>query len=215
MNTKKMQVLYIEQTGHILAAFTREAAAESLIDVSSLVGTDLIVRNEKANPSPLSQTPIDREEAFSVPIELLKPEIVDLNENAFVMPFNFMVGGGQANEIDGTGTPVGTDQTLTNNDIQIKLPQGPPKVTVSEDSKIWVQVQEKNDPLSGSEPIRRIVEGVITKPNPSPGGSDGNSVTLTLRTRPDEQPAPIPLTGKTYFVLVLVAGRKPLFFTKP
>lgn len=211
MNQKKMQVLYIEQTGHILAAFTREAAAESLIDVSSLAGTDLIVRNEKKNPAALT-TNNDRGETLSVPIDLLEPKIVDLNENAFVMPFNFMVGGGQANKIVVPALLILGNPTLTTDEITITttLPSG--VTTVPEETKVWAQVQEKEDSSTGSEPIRRIVAGTITPQNASTG-SDGKSVTLTLRTRPNEQPTPI-LTGKTYFVLVLVAGRPPDFFTK-
>jgi hypothetical protein len=201
MNQKKMQALYIEQTGHILAAFTRTADSQSLLDVKGLAGTDLLVRNaEPKLPSPKGG------ETLSVPMDLLKAEIVDLNESSFVMPFNFMVGGGQANDLSTADPPATVSTDLLGDAIDIKV-----KLAVTEETKVWAQVQEKEDASTGSEPIRRIVAGTI-KPTTS-GIGDGKSVKLDLRTRPDEQPAPIPLKGKTYFVLVLVAGRKPLFFT--
>lgn len=205
MNTKKMQVLYIEQTGHILAAVTRTAAAESLFDVKALAGTDLLVRNAEFKlGTPPSPPPSG--EIFSVPMDLLKAEIVDLNENAFVMPSNFMVGGGQANDLRGAPQLSPPSNSLTSTSITIDSGS-----TVSEETKVWAQVQEKT-PLPDSEPIRRIVAGIITPAVPS--GSDGHTVTLKLRVRPDEQPTPIPTSSsKQYSILVLIAGRPPGFFT--
>ena len=208
MNTKKMQVLYLEQTGHILAVFTRTAAAESLFDVNSSPDTDLLVRNLKT----ITGTPaLGNGETLSVPMDLLKAEIVDLNENAFVMPFNFMVGGGEANDLRSSVPPDTPTLTLTQADITINV-----SAEVAQETKVWAQIQEKDPPL-GDEPIRRIVSGVITPKNTSTG-SNGKSVKLLLKPRPADQPASIPKpTAPTqeYYGLVLVAGKSPLFFTKP
>jgi len=189
----KMQVLYIEQTGHILAAFTRVADADSLTDIKTILGDGLLVHNLKSIPSAAGTAG----ETLFVPLDQLKVKVVKLNPGAFFAPLGFVVNGGEASEL---GNVKPSTPSLTVNDIKITI-----TTAVSEATNVWVQIQENNPP-PGDEPKRRVMSGQIT---PVSSTSTGKDVTLTLRLRPNSPPASIP--KKEFDILALVAGEKPLF----
>lgn len=196
----KMQVLYVEQTGHIMAAFTRNGSPEALLDVNALAGANVVARNfiNLAGPGPGT----DRGESLPVPIELLKAAVIDYNPDALAMPCNFMVGGGQANDLRTASQPLASKIDEISMIVQLVSP-------VVEETKVWVQIQEK-PPIFGVEPIQRIMTGSIPLPNLAANPAiDGKTVKLDFKPRPTELQASLP--NGDYYVFVLVAGMAPGF----
>src|SRR5262245_35738598 len=86
----KMQVLFVKQTGHVLAAFTRTADPEGKPEVSSLAGSGLLVRNRTI----VSGTPSGGE-TLVAPSDSLDVAVVDYDPDVFNDPRSFVAGGGK------------------------------------------------------------------------------------------------------------------------
>jgi hypothetical protein len=208
MNTK-MQVLFVKQTAHVLAVFTRTADPEGKPRVSDLTGSGLSVRNRK----PISPASTTGGEILVVPPDALDVAVVDFDPDVFTAPIGFVVGGGRVARL-GSGMI-----KLDPGKPPLPPPAGPPapktppivnfsamRVTVviegdtTDDKGICVVLQEAQPP-AGNEAERRVAKGVIT--------SGTHFVSLDLKTSPDGANASIPKTD--FFILALVAGYQPLF----
>jgi hypothetical protein len=184
--SSKMQVLFVKQTGHVLAAFTRAADPEGKLKVEDLVGTALPVR--AANDVMAATSP----EPLFVPSDSLDIATVDLEEEALVAPSSFIASG---TKLDALGGIVPGQPALAYDKITITTANN-----VAQSTKVWAQIQQTSPPL-GEEPISRVVEGEII--------SATKSVELVLKRLPDKQPASIP--DGSYDALILIAGQQPFF----
>ena len=186
----KMQVLFVKQTGHVLAAFTRTADPEGKVSANDLTGSGVRIRNVTR----VGATPPGGE-TLSVPPDSLDVAVVNFDADVFTSPLSFAAGGGVVAQL-GTDIP----QTIPSADFKT----GQITVTLSspaaEDLSVWLQLEEVN-PLPGNEPERRVTQGLMSKTE--------STVDLNLTIRPGGPPASIP--KKDFYVLVLVAGHQPLF----
>lgn len=189
--SSKMQVLFVKQTGHALAAFTRMADPEGKPSISALVGNGLLVRNRKTI-APLSSGG----ETLLVLPESLDLAVVEFNSDALVSPSSFAVGGGKVEPL-GNITP--TSIALTEDELTVNV-SGP----ISSDLKVWAQVSGL---LTGGDgkPITRVMEGKIEKTK--------TSTILTLTITPGGPVASIPRPA-IYYVVALVEGQRPFFKTE-
>jgi hypothetical protein len=188
----KMQVLFVKQTGHVVAAFTRSADPEGKPDVELLVGSGATVRRaKKLLPS------ADGGETFSVPANSLDVAVVDFRSDTFTAPLNFAVGGGVVVELAETPAinPL-TITSVTSNAITIDLGS-----IAGEDVKVWVQIEEASPATPGAQVERRVVAGVVEHTK--------STATLNLTIQPGGTPASIP--KRPCNVMVLVAAYRPLF----
>jgi hypothetical protein len=195
MSDRNMQVIFVKQTGHVLAAFTRSADPVAKNEMADLVGTALPVSNTK-----LVKPVVGNGERLFVPPVSLDFATVDFEEDAIFSPLSFVVGGPTLNVL---GNQVPGDPVLTKTDITIVTANAvSPAVApaVAEDTKVWAEIHQI-DPMPGDEPMIRVVEGKIEKAN--------SSVKLVLRPLPGDQP--VPVAAGDYFAVVLMAGYKPLF----
>lgn len=189
-----LSVIYVPDTGHALGVISRSSDPTVAPDLSHLGGGSVIVRNEY---DVVAQT---GGEEFSVASSLLKvtPASVPFDEQLLFMPLNYAVDNNLPHVI-GASAGGGT-VTLISDKISL-TGFTPPSV----DLKIWSQVQE-SPPLAGSAPEIRVSTGVLAK------GMAAADVILT--GSPGGTPIPIP-TGRSYYVLVLVADYPPSFSTQP
>jgi hypothetical protein len=190
---EKMQVIFIKQTGHVLAAFTRGADPEGKPAVEALVGTGLIIRNKKQIlPPPPAIAPTG--ETIFVPSDSLDVVAVDFDPETFTSPLTFAAGGGKVELLGSIAPP--SALTLAEDKLTITT-------THPNDLKIWAQVQKVPTPTD-TEQMTRVMEGIIEK--------GATSADLTLTIFPGGPAATIPKPAD-YYVLVLVEGQRP-FFTK-
>src|SRR5262245_23377418 len=101
----KMQVLFVKQTGHVLAAFTRAADPEDKPKISVLAGSGLLVRNKKVITPSASGG-----ETISVPAGALDVAVVDFDPDVFLLPSIFAAGGGK---VESLGATAPSSPTLT------------------------------------------------------------------------------------------------------
>ncbi len=188
MSDRKMQVVFVNQTNHVLAAVTRTTDAAKL-DAVALVGKVFPVHAKRT-----IQPAASGDEQVLIPATLLDTAVVDFDEDAFINPIGFIAGDATVNPL-GTQTPDVSE--LTRTDLKIKLTG---TSTVGEDTKVWAAIRQVS-PLAGEEPMVRIVQGVMLK--------NRGTVTLALRPVPDQDPVAI-LPG-AYYALILVGGYQPRF----
>jgi hypothetical protein len=207
----KMQVLFVKQTGHVLAAFTRTADPEGKPQVSDLAGSGLFVRNRLTD----STTVTSGGETLVVPPDALDVAVVDYDPGVFTAPIGFVAGGGRVARL---GAEVIQFNAATTSPpapppAPAPPPHDPPRVNFSatrvtvviegdttDDKGICVVLQEAQ-PSVGNDPERRIAQGVIK--------SGTHFVSLDLKTSPDGANASI--SDVEFFILALVAGYQPLF----
>jgi hypothetical protein len=96
----KMQVVFVKQTGHVLAAFTRTADVEGKPPVGALTGNGLIIHNRKV----VSATPSVGDETLLASPEALDIAVVDYDRDVFSNPRAFVAGGGKVAKL-GTAIP--------------------------------------------------------------------------------------------------------------
>lgn len=201
----KMQVLFVKQTGHVLAAFTRTTDPEGKPQVSDLAGSGLFVRNRTI----VSAASSSGGETLVVPPDALDVAVVDYDPGVFTAPIGFVAGGGRVAQLGSEVIQLDAASPPT----AAPAPQNPPivnfsatrvtaviEVNTTDDKGICVVLQEAQPPV-GSEPEHRIAQGVIT--------SGTHFVSLDWKTSPDGANASIPDTD--FFILALVAGYQPLF----
>jgi hypothetical protein len=187
MNSK-MQVIYIKHTGHILAAFTRTADPEGK--------PSFLPADEEDQRSLLIRDPDGRSVALSVPASVVEQKAFDFDPGVFASPTLHIVTETGVEPLNTLSLPsVSAPKKET---IDVQASGG----NVSEDTNVWIQLDEVN-PLNTEDPIRRVMTGLIEK--------NDSGVTLVMKSRPDDQPAPV-RTG-SYYALVFVAGELPLFTT--
>jgi len=185
MSDPKMQVIFVKQTGHVVAAFSR-TADESKSKLEDIVGAGVPFRNMRiVDDTGL----VTGNELVVIPAESLDVAIVDFDVDAFFTPLSFVTSG---NKVDQLGSVTLPAPVLTASDITIKVTN-----PVAEKTKVWAVVQQVA-PAAGEEPSRRIVQGEIDVNLPE--------VKLELKRMPDGLPASI-LSGN-YDVLTLVAGQQ-------
>ncbi|HYP27456.1 MAG TPA: hypothetical protein VE262_12125 [Blastocatellia bacterium] len=207
--SSKMQVLFVKQTGHVLAAFTRTADPEGAPNITDLIGSGLLVRNTTtlAAPSPGG-------EILVVPPEPLNVAVVDYDPDVFISPLDFVAGGGRVSKLG----PNVADLALSTDPIPPPPPpqaptESPPlvhfstqRVTVqldgdaTDDKGVCVVLQEAQ-PLPGNEPERRVAHGSIK--------SGTHFVSLDLKATPDGPV--VSIDSKDFFIMALIAGYRPLF----
>ena len=188
----KMQVLFVKQTGHLVAAFTRSADPEGNAGVQSLAGTGVLVRNvQKRLPAASGG------ESLLVDASSLDVAVVDFRSDVFPAPIQFTAGGGAVARL-GTGTSATLSIGTFNTDaITIQLSAMP-----NENVKVWAQIEQ----LTPGMPLeRRVVQGEIDKTQ--------TGVTLRLTTSLGGPQASLP-NKNTCNILVLVAGYPPIFSTQ-
>ena len=189
-----MQVVFVKQTGHVVAAYTRSADPDGKVPVEQVAGSGIRVRNVRdpdASPS--------GGESLAIPPKSLDVAVVDFRSDIFRAPLKFAMGGGVVVEL-GSVTPDPTVFLTSNSitiDLNLTVPPGAP-----EGIKVWAQVEEV-DPGDGSEPERRVVQGQVNQ---------GESVvSISLTTEPEGTPASMPSVPCN--LLVLVATYQPMFTT--
>lgn len=191
MSDPKMQVIFVKQTGHVLAAFNR-TADDSKSKIEDVVGAGLPFRNMLIIDALGAAA---GGEFVVFPPEALDVASVDFNEDTFLMPLNFVTSGSKVDQLGSVTLPV---PTLTASQITITV-----SLAVPDKTKVLAVVQQVT-PAPGQEPLRRVVEGEIA--------SGASNIALDLKSMPDKPPASI-VPGK-YDVLVLVAGRLRHFVRK-
>lgn len=191
----KMQVLFIEHTGHVMAAFTRTADPEGKPTIESLVGDGLIVRNKKkVFPLPVAGDPVG--ETFIIPPDSLEIAVVDFKPDVPKSPFGFTAGGGVATQL---AVPPPAPELKTTS-IKVKKTG----VSTTEATKFWVQLEEV-PPLIGNAPIRLVMQEAID--------AGQTEKTIALKVTPAGPVVTIPV--KDFYLLVLVAGYEPRFSKEP
>ncbi|HEX8184278.1 MAG TPA: hypothetical protein VF747_05995, partial [Blastocatellia bacterium] len=198
--SSKMQILFVKQTGHVLAAFTRTADPEGKPSIEALAGDGLIFRNRKI-PTATSM----EGETFLIAPEMLDLAVVDFNTKVFVSPLDFAAGGGKAEPL-GSLTPT----TVALAQDKLKISVGTPIVG---DLKVWAQVVEVTTG-GDSKPVTRVMEGKIEKsPPPTPPPPPPGTVELLLTITPGGTVASIPANAR-YYVMALVEGQSPVLKTE-
>lgn len=212
----KMQVLFVQLTGHVLAAFTRTADPEGKAKVSDLTGTGLPIRNRQ-NVFASSSAAV---ETLMVPPDALDLAVVDFDPDVFSEPLGFVAGGGRVAKLgfdkpqmDVTSPPPPPTATSSSQPPVLTPPGSPPRVNFSaarvtveldgdttDDKGVCVVLQEA-DPSPGNEPERRIALGAVP--------SAKHFISLDLKTSPEGAAASIP--DKDFLVMALIAGYRPLF----
>jgi hypothetical protein len=208
----KMQVLFVKQTGHVLAAFTRTADPEGKPQVSDLTGSGLSVHNLTR----VSTLPPNGGETLAVPPEALDVAVVENDPDIFATAVGFVASGGRVARL-GTGgivlngspppsPPPATPPPPTPSQPQVNFSVTRVTVTLesdtTDDKGVCVVVQEAA-PSGGNDPERRVAQGVLT--------SGTHFVSLDWKTSPDGVNASISISSGDFFVLALVAGYQPLF----
>ncbi|HMG72002.1 MAG TPA: hypothetical protein VK582_00760 [Pyrinomonadaceae bacterium] len=194
----KMQVLFVKQTGHVLAAFTRTSDPEGKPKVNDLVGSGLLVRNPKI----LATTGTTGGEEITVDPDSLDVSVIDFNPDVFRSPSGFAVSGGTA-ELLGPVTP--EVPVLAEDKLTVSLGPASAPVNAPDDLKVWAMIEKILTPTD-TEPLRRIMEGKIKKTE--------THTDLSPTIKPGGAGATIPLTSK-YYALTLVEGRQPVFAVLP
>jgi hypothetical protein len=194
--SSKMQVLFVKQTGHVLAAFTRTADPEGTPSIKALVGNGLLVRNKKT----IAPTPPGPPggETFLVLPDSLDLAVVDFDSGVFALPSSFAAGGGKVEPLGNATSSSSTPVTLSNNKLKVDLGNVTPV-----DLKVWAQVQEVTTG-GDSKPVTRVMEGKIDKTQ--------SFAELALTISPGVPAASIPQPA-TYYILTLVEGLRPFFTT--
>jgi hypothetical protein len=163
--SEKMTVIFIEATGHILGIVTRVGNPEGHIAVEDLVGDGLPVRNLLAGSSRITVEP-----------HVLKVQTIDLDSNALLQPFNYILENDvpvlQGDSVQTVG--------LTTSSLKVTLPTIP-----SENLTIWAQVE------GGPSGERVVLQDTILK-NTFPAEKE-----LTV---------PLLHAGYDYSFLVLIQG---------
>lgn len=192
----KMMVLFVKNTGHVVAAATRATDPEGKASAAALAGTGLPVRSSRKIAPTLAE-----EKALVIPPDSLDVAVVQLDPDVFGSPLSFVAGGGVVAKL---GSSIAVVDLFKTDKVTIEASSPP-----SDNLGVWVQLEEVS-PTPGNAPERRVMEGVIDK------GTNGTnkSVTLDLTIRPGGPPASIPNNTKEYYILVLVAGHQPLFSQK-
>lgn len=187
----KMMVLFVKNTGHVVAASTRAGDPEGKGSAAALAGTGLPVRRiRKIAPA------VADEKALVIRPDSLDVAVVQLDPDVFGSPLSFAAGGGVVGKLGTTAEPT---VNLTTTKITVTVPVAP-----ADKLGVWVELEEVA-PLPGNDPERRVMEGFIENPN--------NSVALDLKIRPDGPPASVP-SGTNFYILALVAGHQAFFDTQ-
>lgn len=196
----KMQVIFVKHTSHVLAAFTRTADPEGKPPIEELVRDGFPVRNYSTVPAPLSGAellivpPTKLNENKEV-VGAIDAAVVDFNESVFVSPTSFAVSGQTTSLL----SKVTITLTLNLNLLTVDLPSPTPN-----DLKVWAQLAKV---VTATEPDvdTRVIERKIEK--------NQRSVGLSLTVEPNGPAIPIQ-AGKSYYVMVLVEGMRPVFATR-
>lgn len=114
MSDPKMQVIFVKQTGHVLAAFNR-TADDSKSKIEDVVGAGFPFRNMLIIDSLGAAA---GGEFVLLPPESLDVASVDFDEDTFLVPLNFVTSGPKVDQLGNVTLPV---QALTASKITIKV----------------------------------------------------------------------------------------------
>jgi len=196
----KMQVIFVQHTGHVLAAFTRTADPEGKPPVAELVGDGFPARNHAPVPAPtdgvelLIVPPTKLNEAEEV-VDAIGVATVDFNEAVFISPMNFAVKGQLADPLSKTTI---TLKLEADDELTVEVPNDSPT-----DLNVWAQLA-KAPTADDTEVDTRVIEQKLEKNN--------KSVKLKLTTEP-QGPTKAIKPDKPYYIMVLVKGMQPKFAT--
>jgi hypothetical protein len=130
----KMTLLFVKHTGHILAAVTRSADPTGTISAEDLARGGLLVRGfDSTRPS--------HQFEFEVPSRELDVLTVDLEPALLLDPRAFFVDENKKvpMPVAGGSVPLPGVQ-LTATQVTVTPISTPPGSTVSDDTKVWVQI---------------------------------------------------------------------------
>ena len=184
---EKMQVLYVEHTGHVLGAISRTSDPEGELDAEALAGGGLVVDTVDSATAELRH--------FEVPAATLKTSSVSFDPAVFSEPREYLAQAGAVSRasIDITA---GTLPDLSTAALKISNPSADPV------PKDGIQVFAVIESDLGDAGLRRVVAGKLEK--------DDTDVTLGLTVLPGEAAAT--LESGDYHLLVLVGGYLPYVY---
>jgi len=195
--SRKMSVIYVPDTGHAVAGVSRTSDPTIPFDLTSLGGGSVIVRNGE---DVLAGT--GGEELF-IPSTVLKvtSQPIDLDEGVMFTPLAYALDHDTPHVI-GSSLPAASTTTLAIDKITLTVPTA---LSTVSDLEIWSQVQEAS-PIAGATPEIRISTGSLPK--------NATTVGIQLTGSPGGTPITLP-TGRTYYLLLLVAEYQSFFSTTP
>lgn len=115
---EKMTLLFVKETGHVLAAITRAADAESEIEAGALAGTALLVRYV-GNPTGDGYG----DKMLSVPADQLDVFTADYEARALLRPNDYFVSGAddqkKSQQVD-RSLPVTVSLSMNNSQVTVE-----------------------------------------------------------------------------------------------
>lgn len=174
--SEKITVVYIEQTGHILAALTRAADAEAEPVVAELAGEALPVRRLG---DPAEGWFADAQ--FFVPAAELKAKSVELKPGMIENPRSFYLDeNGEAQPLDATFAV--DDATLNGTQIEVKV-NAAAKV---EKAAVWIHVTDQDLAKAQTQTDEKAENNDKVNVNISPLSAGTHYVlTLVAKTPPN------------------------------
>ena len=194
----KMSLVFVKETGNVLAFGTRVAAPAAFEDIADLEGEELNAAKEKELAELLGSELVVRFDwkptdpdfnsaKFGIPASELDVLIADTDEAVTGKPRKYYVDGtGKPSAVFATSVTLPTAQSSTK--ITVEISPDP----VSSDTKVWLRVQASN------EEDCRIAKGVL-----QPNVLGGKKVEIAVPELP----------GGDYLALVAISGF-PLFAGK-
>ena len=187
--SESMTVVYIEKTGHVVAALTRDVDTGAP-ELEAVVGAELPIRNRRESG--------DGDLGVVAPSAILAVKSVALDDAVLADPQAFVVDGGLLARLpDVTLVDPVTELSTAACTIEYDGGTNPPQ-----DIEVLTIVR---GPDPGSANLR-VQSGTITTQN--------TDTSMALAILPGEAEAAIPNGGETYTVYVAFPGRRIGFFTK-
>ena len=195
---KQMTLLYIFETGNVLAVLTRAASPAAppgdltdakkreleLLELGELVGAEMLVN--RILKAPLSGN-ISSDVEFSIAFDNLGVFTTDLDADVLSDPRSFYFSKTDK-QVKPSPVSVQAAVLTSNSEVEIELP-----AAVTEETNLWVLIK----PVGSGPTKPQIAKGVIEKNDPD------QKQKITIR----------PVPNGTYSLLAVATGYQPAVFT--